>query len=106
MLPAYAGSRDLPLSMRRHLSSCPGCRAEQARYEVLGRSLLSMTSEVADPPRGLRDVLVAIPAESSRLVAARAHVVRHKTKYAGAAVTLAGMAGAALWQSRRRAATA
>src|SRR5687768_4978803 len=106
MLPAYAGTRDLPLALRRHLSGCPGCRVELARYEALSGSLSGMTAHAVEAPPGLKAALLAIPSQANRLEHVRSHVARNRTKYAGAAAALVGMAGAALWQSRRRTATA
>ena len=93
------------LAVRRHLSRCPGCRAEAARYESLLRSYQGLRTVTAEPPRGLLASLQTIPQERGRLDDLRTHVDRHRRAYAGAAAALVatGAAGAVLWRSRRAA---
>lgn len=105
MLPAYAGD-ELPLDVRRHLGRCPECRAELARYESLSGSLSDLSAHTVEVPASLRASLVAIPSSARRLDEVRSHVSRNRKTYAGLAVTVAGAAGAAVWRSRRRVATA
>lgn len=114
MLPAYAGGDDVSLVVKRHLTDCRDCRAELARYEALVSDLRHLQAVTADPPAGLKTSLLAIPSSSTRLDAARvgvesarAHLARHRRAYiGGVAVALAGAAGAAVWRTRVRAATA
>ena len=108
VLPAYVRDGDGSLSVRRHLSRCTACRADLTHYEHLLASLTAMESAVAGAPAGLRASLLEIPARSGRIETVRAHVAENRKAYvSGAAVLLAGAAGAALWKSRgRRFATA
>jgi hypothetical protein len=106
-MPAYARAGDASLAVRRHLSSCAGCKEELKRYEVLLDGLGELRSQPADVPVGMVNALKAIPAHEGRLQNARVHVNRHRKVYIGGlAVAAAGAAGAALWRSRLRAATA
>jgi anti-sigma factor RsiW len=115
-LPAYVNTDGIELRVQRHLSRCPECKAEFARYEALMGGLRTLQTVTAEPPAGLFGALVDIPARASRLHGARArvetardHVTRNRNAYlsGGVAVALAGAVGAALWRSRaRRVATA
>jgi len=109
MLPAYAGTSDQSLAVRRHLARCADCRAEKESYDAMSRSLRQMATATVEPPPGLLKTLVDIPARGARrrdLV--RAHVVNHRTAYSrGLAVAMVGAGAAALWRTRaRRLATA
>lgn len=107
MLPAYAGHEELPLSVRRHLSRCKGCRGELEHLEEMSVALEALQMRTVEPPASLRAALVAIPSEAGRLEAVRSHVSRNRKTYAGLAVTAAGATAAALWRTRRhRVATA
>ena len=102
MLPAFARESEPSLALRRHLSRCPECTAELGRYRRLTSALQALESHTVEPPAGLRSALVGIPSEAGRIDAIRGHVARNRRVYAGgAAVALAGAAGAALWQVRR-----
>jgi anti-sigma factor RsiW len=102
MLPAYAGEAEPSLAVRRHLSRCPYCAAELARYRTMMSSLEALRSHAFDPPPGLLERLSTIPSEAGRIDTIRVHVGRNRMVYAGgAAVALAGAAGAALWQVRK-----
>lgn len=105
MLPGYR-SDDFPQGVRRHLARCADCRAEVARYRQIDLSLAELGAGGIEPPPGLRAALVAIPHKASRLADVRSHVSRNKRTYTGVAVAAVGAAGAALWRSRRRIATA
>jgi predicted anti-sigma-YlaC factor YlaD len=107
MLPAYLQGGEGSLAVRRHLSGCPGCRAELRRYEALAGGLSRMRSVAAEPPPSLKPALLAIPRSENRVEAVRTHIARNRRTYAGAAaVAIAGAAGALAWQSRRRLAPA
>ena len=115
-LPAYMNTDGIELRVRRHLSRCPECNAEFARYEALMGGLRTLQTVTAEPPAGLFGALVGIPARASRLHGARVraesardHVARNRNAYisGGVVVAVAGALGAALWRSRaRRLATA
>jgi predicted anti-sigma-YlaC factor YlaD len=103
MLPAYAGEGDQSLAVRRHLSRCPGCRAERERYASLAASLSSLSTQSLEPPAQLSRSLVAIPQRSKvPLRNVRTHLTRNRRTYGGvAAVALVG-AGTAVWRTRSR----
>lgn len=106
-LPAYVKDRAGSLAVRRHLSRCPDCRTELARYDSLVELLGGLELHTAEPPPGLAVALAAIPAGAGRVESLRTHVTRNRRAYlGGAAVVVAGAAGAALLQRRRRLATA
>jgi hypothetical protein len=93
--------------MRRHISGCPDCTAELARYDEMLGSLRSMRTEYAAPPPGLVSSLIAIPVNEGRLSHVRSHVVRNRKAYLGGlTIAAVGAAGAAVWRSRARAAAA
>jgi anti-sigma factor RsiW len=108
-LPAYVREPGSSLALRRHLDSCPGCRAEFDHYRELIANLTSLQSHSLEPPVGLKAALVAIPTEAGRLdlarrnvAAARGHISAHRGAYiGGVAVAVAGAAGAALWRNAR-----
>jgi predicted anti-sigma-YlaC factor YlaD len=106
ILPAYIRDGEPALAVRRHLARCPDCRTELAQYDSMLDTMGDLQTTVAEPPRGLKAALVAIPTQPSRVETVRGHVVRNRNAYLGGAVALAGVAGAALWRTRRRVATA
>jgi predicted anti-sigma-YlaC factor YlaD len=102
-LPAYVRDGEQSLSARRHLARCSECRAELASYENLLGALGDLQVSTLEPPPGLVHALAAIPSHPGRLETVRGHVTRNRTVYVGgAAVALAGAAGAALWRSRKQ----
>ncbi len=102
-LPAHVKDGEEWLEVRRHLSRCSSCRAELARYEELEAGLGSLAQATATPPPGLAAALVAIASRRRRLATLRHHLARNRSRYfGGAAVGLAGVAGAALWKIRMR----
>jgi anti-sigma factor RsiW len=106
-LPAYVKDRGGSLSVRRHLSRCPECRTELARYDSMVELLGGLEMRTAEPPPGLARSLAAIPSQGGRVQSLRTHVARNRRAYlGGAAVVLAGAAGAAVLQRRRRLAPA
>ena len=103
VLPAYVHDGDGGLSVRRHLSRCTDCRADLTRYEGLVGALSSLEASVVEPPWGLKASLVDIPSHSSRLEHVRSHITaNHKAYLSGAAVLVAGVAGAAVMKTRSR----
>ncbi len=107
LMPAYAGEGDMPLSVRRHVSRCPECREELAQYNALRATFVGLRSVTDEPPPGLLADLTEIPAHRRGVGDVRAHVVRNRNAYlGGAAVALAGVAGATLVRRRRNPATA
>lgn len=106
-LPAYVKDRGGSLAVRRHLSRCAECRTELARYDSMVELLGGLEMRTAEIPPGLAAQLAAIPSQASRAAAVRTHVARNRRAYlGGVAVVLAGAAGAAVLQRRRRMATA
>jgi predicted anti-sigma-YlaC factor YlaD len=114
-LPAYVDGAYTSLPLRRHLAECEGCRSELARYERLLDAAGRLVSVTAEPPPGLLQSLLRIPAEASlaqkllwRTEPMTGHLARYRAAYVGGlGFALAGAAGAALWRSRtRRLATA
>lgn len=90
------------LAVRRHLSRCPGCKAELAQFETLMDGLRTLQTHTAEAPPALLTSLYAIPSRSNRLQGARDHVVRHRKAYAGGLVAVAaGAAAATLVRNRR-----
>lgn len=107
MLPAYVDQPGAHLALRRHLSRCKACRAELERYESLAAGLSSLALRPIEPPAGLLRSLQAIPDQVNGIDAVRIHVLRNRRAYlSGAAVVVAGAAGAALWRTKRRLAPA
>ena len=107
MLPAYLDEPRSDLTVRRHLAGCQDCKQELDRYEDLGRSLRFLSTVHPEPPADLLPALMAIPDADTAAVAVKSHVLRNRKAYlSGAAVLVAGAAGAALWRSKRRLVTA
>jgi anti-sigma factor RsiW len=107
VLPAYVRGGGDSLTVRRHLASCSDCRTELTRYEDLLGALATMGSVTVDPPPGLARTLHRIPQHAGRVEQVRTHLARNRATYlGGAAVLVAGAAGAALLRSRRRLVTA
>ncbi|MDQ3879235.1 MAG: hypothetical protein M3290_12935 [Actinomycetota bacterium] len=104
-LPAFARDRDESLSVRRHLSRCPECRAELARYEQLLVALDGLRPATIEPPAGLKANLISIPESLGTVDTVRSHVMRNRRLYAGGAA-LAAAGAAALLVRHRRVATA
>ena len=105
MLPAYTED-ELSFPVRRHLASCADCRTELARYEEIASGLSALATVQLDPPANLLPALRSIPDEIGRVDELVGHFLRNRAAYLGGAAVLAGAAGAALWRSRRRLATA
>jgi Putative zinc-finger len=100
-LPAYVRDGEMSLQVRRHVSGCPDCRAELARYEVLLEGLGLLRTQTLDPPPELLPSLYATPSRRRHLSGAQRHVVRHRRAYLGGlALAAAGAAGAAVWRSK------
>ena len=107
MLPAYVDEPHADLSLQRHVAGCEDCKGEAARYQEMSRSLHALVDHVAEPPIDLLPALLSIPDADNAVVAVKTHVARNRRAYlGGAAVVVAGAAGAALWRSRRKLATA
>jgi anti-sigma factor RsiW len=108
MLPAAVRNRHMTLAVRRHLSQCPECQRELARYEELAASLDSLRNHTAVVPAHVTQAIVNIPESQGVVENIRSHVVRNRRAYlGGAAVALTGATTALLWRSRaRRLATA
>lgn len=107
MLPAYVDDGPDTLIVRRHLARCANCRAELATYTELKQGLRSLEPVPFDAPAGLKRALVAIPTRGGRVGEVRTHVARNRRAYlGGAAILVAGAAGAAVWRTRGRHATA
>ncbi|MDP9068508.1 MAG: hypothetical protein M3N53_09250 [Actinomycetota bacterium] len=102
ILPAYGRDGETGLPVRRHLSRCPDCSEELARYTSLSRSLSDLRTHAVEPPPELFHQLASIPYRTSRAQEVRTHVTRNRNRYAtGVAVAVVGAAGAALWKTRR-----
>jgi hypothetical protein len=102
-LPAYVRDGEQSLAARRHLARCFDCRAELSSYENLLGALGDLQVSTLQPPPGLVHALAAIPSHPGRVETMRGHVARNRTAYlGGAAVAVAGAAGAALWRSRKQ----
>ena len=107
MLPAYLDEPGGSLAVRRHLAGCDGCHKELARYEALSVQLPQLQTHTFEPPASLLPALQGIPSELDSIEALKTHVWRNRNAYlGGAAVLAASAAGAVLWRSRRRFATA
>jgi anti-sigma factor RsiW len=101
-LPAYVKSGDVSLAVKRHLSRCTECSAELARYQSLANALGALETTPLEPPPELAVALKEIPRSQTRVALLRAHMARNRSAYiGGAAVAVAGAAGAVLWRSRR-----
>ena len=106
MLPAYARGEDESLAVRRHLSRCADCRTEAERYDSLRVGLSELRSVATEVPAGLERALFDIPQQADRVTVVKDHVARHRAAYAGGFAAAAAVAGAAVWRTRRRVATA
>jgi anti-sigma factor RsiW len=107
MLPAYSDDPGGDLFVRRHLAGCAACRKELASYEGLRADLAGLAFTSFEPPAELLPILKEIPSNPSSIDSLKTHVRRNRSAYLrGAAVLVAGAAGAAVWRSRRRLATA
>jgi anti-sigma factor RsiW len=107
MLPAYMDEPHGSLPLRRHLVTCADCKTELRHYEAMSAGLQDLIAVTAEPSAILRRQLSAIPSESNKVESIRTHLARNRRAYvSGAAVVLAGAAGAAAWRLRRRVATA
>lgn len=104
-VPAMGDDREIALAVRRHLSRCPGCRAELARYSSLKAALAGLAETTVEPPADLLPALYAIPTAGSRTDVVRTHLARNRRAYASGAAALAGAAVAAAVYRRRRLAT-
>lgn len=102
ILPAYANGGHGSLAVRRHLSSCPQCKAELARYETLASALGELHQARAEVPPSVTRSVLAIPQQQGVVGTLRTHVARNRNAYVGGAVALAGVTGAALWRLRSR----
>jgi anti-sigma factor RsiW len=106
-IPAFVRDGDVSLAVRRHVSRCAACRDEVGRYERLLSGMRKLSFETVDPPVDLLGTLKMIPADSTKVEEVRRHVARNRRAYAGGvAVALAGAAGVAIFQRRRRVVTA
>lgn len=104
-LPAYVRNGEISLEIRRHVSTCPGCKSELSLYELLLDALDSLESKTADVPASLTNSLVAVAAGAGTLHSLRSHLVRNRTVYVGSvAVAVAGATGALLLHRRSAAA--
>ena len=107
MLPAYVDEPEGSLAVRRHLAGCDDCRKELARYETLAVQLPKLAFHTFEPPADLLPALKAISSNPNSIEAVRTHVWRNRNAYlSGAAVLVASAAGAAVWRSRQRLASA
>ena len=108
IIPAYERDSEASLTVRRHLLTCSGCRAEVERYRELRTGLSELRSPTVEVPIELSQKLVAIPANENLVGTVRTHVARNRRAYVGGAAALAaGVVGAAAWRLRsRRLATA
>lgn len=113
-LPAYVRDGNTTLALRRHVADCPGCTAELQRYEALLGALDELRTSPAEPPPGLLQTLVSIPASTGatapvrrRVGALGRHLSRNQRVYLGSAgVAIAGAVGALVLTRVRRPATA
>ena len=101
-LPELVEEPGMSLAVRRHLSRCTECARELETYRSLRTATAQLAAATAAPPPGLKDALVSIPSEGTRLEDLRAHVSRHRREYAAGVAIALGATGAALWRSRRR----
>lgn len=100
-LVSVPGDGEGSLAVRRHLSGCADCRAEQQRLASLRSTLASLQTQLADPPAHLLASLGAIPSSMSRRDAVVRHVARNRRAYVGGALAAAVGAGAVAWGVRR-----
>ena len=102
LLPAYEPEHHPSLAVRRHLASCPDCRAEVETYKELATGLRGLRHATVEVPPSLTSALEAIPERAGVVDNVRTHVVRNRAAYVGGAVALAGAVGATLWRARAR----
>ena len=102
LLPAYEPEQQPTLAVRRHLASCPDCRAEVEVYKGLAAGLHDLRHVTTEVPPSLTSVLEAIPSNAGVVDNVRTHVARNRAAYVGGAVALAGALGATLWRVRSR----
>ncbi len=107
-------------ALEGHLAACPGCRADLARYQELGRRLASLAKDPIDPPPWLLPTLLEgvqeactranrwslsrwpNSLESARALRRRvARLADPRVALAGG-VVVAGVAGALAIRTRRR----
>lgn len=102
LLPAYEPEHQPTLAVRRHLASCPECRAEVESYKELAAGLRELRHVTSEVPASLTSALEAIPGKTGVVGNVRTHVARNRAAYVGGAVALAGAVGATLWRVRSR----
>lgn len=104
MLPAYSGTSEGHLALRRHLARCPECRTEMESYELLTGALGDLSHATVEPPVTLLRALERIPETATRAELMKRHLTKNKRKYAagGIAVAVLGAAGAAVLARRPR----
>lgn len=102
LLPAYEPEQQPSLAVRRHLASCPDCRAEVETYKELAAGLRDLRHATVEVPASLSRSLEVIPGEAGVVDNVRIHVARNRAAYVGGAVALAGAVGATLWRVRSR----
>ncbi len=91
-----------------HLQSCEACRAEQERYRELQAALAALEAMPVEPPAWLVGSITERTMERMRRVTAikatGRQIGEHRVAAGGAAILLAGLAGAVMvGRSRRRA---
>jgi hypothetical protein len=90
-----------------HLDSCASCRAEQERYRQLQKAMAALETTLIEPPAWLLGALTERTLERMRRTAAikatGRQIGEHRVAAGGAAILLAGLAGAVVvGRSRRR----
>lgn len=88
-----------------HLTSCPDCRAELARFDELQAALGSLPDHSLEPPSWLEgSITETIQQKAARIAALRQleRQVRRPGVVTGGALMAAGIAGALLFRSKRR----
>ena len=106
-LSAYEPNTTPIEQISAHLEECDLCRAEQSRYAELQAALAEMEGTVAEPPAWLLASLTETTLERLRRTAAlratRRQIGEHRVAAGGAAILVAGVAGAlVVGRSRRR----
>lgn len=88
-----------------HLESCEGCREEQRRFQELGAAMRALEATPTEPPAWLLASLTETTLERMRRMAAikatGKQIGEHRLAAGGAAILLAGVAGAVLVGRRR-----
>lgn len=100
-LAAAPGDGEGALAVRRHLSGCAECRAEQQRFSSMRAALAGLETRVQQPPAHLLASLGAIPESMSRRDSVVRHMSRNRRAYVGGALVAALGAGAVAWRVRR-----